>query len=399
MTRSILFVDDEPNILSGLRRMLRSQRHAWAMEFAESGPAAIAMLERGRFDAIVSDMRMPGMTGLQLLEEVRKRFPHVVRIMLTGQCDEESAMRALRVSHRMLNKPCDAEFLKATVADVFSFNDLLGNETLVRLVNSKERLPSMPALYTAVLKELDSVEPSLDKIGELICRDLAMYAKIIHVANCCFFGLPTQIDSPKQAIQVLGLEMLRVLVLAVGIFASFREPAGAFSLEGLWDHSMLTSALAREIARSEHLGPGAVEHTAVAGLLHDVGKLVLVESMPEAYRDLLVRAAATQKLPWEAEREELGASHAEVGACLLNLWGFPMGVIEAIAWHHRPSACPRIALGPLTAVHVANVLTVQNEAPPRDVLDRDYLARLNLLHKAPRWQELWENLQEKSHST
>src|SRR5437868_8888858 len=116
MKKRILFVDDEPNVLGGLRRMLRPLHHEWSTEFAESGAQALMILEKQPFDAVVSDMRMPSMSGAQLLEQVRDRYPHMVRIILTGQCDEESGLRALRVAHQMLYKPCDAESLKATVA-------------------------------------------------------------------------------------------------------------------------------------------------------------------------------------------------------------------------------------------------------------------------------------------
>ena len=116
MNLKILFVDDEPNVLGGIRRMLRPLRHEWSTEFAEGGPQALALMEKQPFDVLVSDMRMPGMTGAQLLEEVRRLYPKTVRIILSGQCGDDAVGRAVRVAHQMLNKPCDAETLKATVA-------------------------------------------------------------------------------------------------------------------------------------------------------------------------------------------------------------------------------------------------------------------------------------------
>src|SRR5437870_3924710 len=101
MKKRILFVDDEPNVLGGLRRMLRPLHQEWTTAFAEGGTLALATLEKEPFDVVVSDMRMPGMDGAQLLEAVRQRYPHMVRIILSGQCDEESGLRALRVAHQM----------------------------------------------------------------------------------------------------------------------------------------------------------------------------------------------------------------------------------------------------------------------------------------------------------
>ncbi len=163
MNQRILFVDDEPNVLGGLRRMLRPLRHEWDTEFAEGGAEALAVLEKERFDVIVSDMRMPGMTGDQLLDEVRNRYPHMVRIVLTGQCDKDSGLRALRVAHRMLNKPCNPDTLKHTVASTCCLQNLLMQESIRALVTHTASISSLPSLYAEVMTELDDVEPSLEQ--------------------------------------------------------------------------------------------------------------------------------------------------------------------------------------------------------------------------------------------
>ncbi|MBV9849174.1 MAG: response regulator [Armatimonadetes bacterium] len=111
----VLFVDDESHILSGLQRMLRPLRHEWAMTFAEGGPAALDALAGAEFDVIVTDMRMPGMSGAQLLAEVRRRHPRVARIVLSGQSDREHLQQLAQTPHEYLSKPCDTELLKETV--------------------------------------------------------------------------------------------------------------------------------------------------------------------------------------------------------------------------------------------------------------------------------------------
>jgi HD-like signal output (HDOD) protein/ActR/RegA family two-component response regulator len=389
MKKRILFVDDEPNVLGGLRRMLRPLHQEWTTEFAEGGPQALAVLDKGPFDVVVSDMRMPGMTGAQLLEEVRQRFPHMVRIILTGQCDEESGLRALRVAHQMLYKPCDAESLKATVARTCSLGELLSSPALQTIVTRQGSIPSLPTLYQEVLKELDSETPSLDKVAAIVGKDMGMVAKILHVVNSSFFGLRREITSPSQAVMLLGLETMRVLVLAVGIFSTFRtKDHPDLSLAALQKHGDKTSVLARAIAKAEAAPPRDIEHAAMAGLLHDIGKLILLDSGPEAYPDMLARAAAAKQPLWEAERAAFGASHSEVGAFLLGLWGLPMPIVEAVAWHHRPSDCPARSFCPLTAVHVANALISANGSTGEPQIDHAYLQRLNLLERLPYWQKL-----------
>src|SRR5579862_1975913 len=132
--KRILFVDDERRVLEGLQRMLRPHRSQWHMRFANSGQEALAMLEEGSYDVIVSDMRMPGMDGAQLLETVRERYPGMIRIVLSGHSDVEAALRAVPVAHQFLAKPCDAEKLQAAI-DPSSENDpIVADEATRRMI-------------------------------------------------------------------------------------------------------------------------------------------------------------------------------------------------------------------------------------------------------------------------
>ncbi len=389
MSLNVLFVDDEPNVLSGLRRILRPLRSEWAAEFAEGGPQALAILEKAPYDVVVTDIRMPGMSGVQLLEEVRRRHPKAVRIILSGQCDEESSAKAACVAHQMLSKPCDAETLKSAVARACARRDLLSGDALVALVARRGSVPSPPALYAEVARELEGPEPCLDRVAELVARDPGMSAKILHLVNSSFFALRTPASSPKGAVTLLGLETVRTLVLTFGIFSRFEPvPGSPLSAEALWDHSRAAGELAGAIAEAEGADARVAAHAAVAGLLHDIGKLVLLDSLPEAYVETLSRAGSEDRPLWEVERETLGASHAEVGASLLGLWGVPEPVVDAVAWHHRPGECPAAAFGPVTAVHAADALLAGGGPGAAARLDEAYLARLGLADRKARWEQL-----------
>lgn len=142
--KSILFVDDEPNILSGLKRMFRSLRQEIDLYFAESGQEALDLMAEHPVDVIVSDMRMPGMDGATLLALVQERFPHAIRIMLTGQADEESILRTVGVVHQFITKPSDPETLGKVLERACALQDLMKNEQLKSLVSSLGKLPSVP---------------------------------------------------------------------------------------------------------------------------------------------------------------------------------------------------------------------------------------------------------------
>ncbi len=247
-----------------------------------------------------------------------------------------------------------------------------------------------PLPYVELLKELDAKEPSLDKLAGIISRDVAMLAKILHLVNSSFFYHGTEVTNPKQAVTFVGLETFRQLVLTVGIFSSFKMPTdGSLSMDTLLAHCQATAHLAGAIARAERAEIRLVELSTIAGLLHDVGKLVFLDSKPELYRSALGRSLATNQPLTQIEQETFGTTHAQVGACLLQLWGLPTPVVEAVAWHHRPEESLTTEFCPLTAVHVANALCEENDGGPAS-LNSDYLERLNLRGRLSVWKELAE---------
>ncbi len=388
--RCILFVDDEPKVLDALRRMLRGMRAEWHMEFATSGPEALERMARAPFDVLVTDMRMPGMDGAQLLGEVRGRFPRTVRIVLTGECGRDAVVHSAALAHRHLTKPCEADTLRAAITRACALQDLLQSDQLLALASRMSSVPSRPALYQEVVRELKSADPSLTKVGRIIAQDAGMTAKIMQVVNSAFFGLRSRATHPSQAVMYLGAEMTKTLVLAANIFSRFDGTAlEAFSVDAMWDHSQLTSGLAREVAKAEGADAKVAEEAAMAGLLHDMGKLVLIAHMPAAYQGVLVRAAAEGLAVHEAERVALGATHAELGAYVLGLWGLPETIVEAVAWHHRPGDCPGGSFGPHAAVHVANALAHEVAAGGAEAaVDLEYLRRLGLAHRIADWRAL-----------
>src|SRR5450631_1075380 len=140
----ILFVDDEVNVLRALSRILHTMRNEWSMEFASSGATALNELAKTPADVIVADMRMPGMDGWQLLGEVKKLYPQLVRLVLSGHADPSSIMRTVGVAHQYLAKPCESGTLKAAIAQTYMLRELLSSSRLAQLVGRVDSLPSAP---------------------------------------------------------------------------------------------------------------------------------------------------------------------------------------------------------------------------------------------------------------
>src|SRR5277367_4828044 len=274
MNKRILFVDDEPLVLEGIKRGLRGMREEWEVELANSGAEAVASMMKSPFDVVISDMRMPGMDGAQLLDLVRARFPRTVRIILSGQSDHETILRSVGPSHQYLSKPCDLDELKQRLIRAFALRDMLNDTHLKEVIGRLKTVPSLPAMYVAVTEALRSPETPIAKIGDLIARDMGMCAKVLQLANSSFFGLSNRVSSPRQAALLIGIENLKALVLSVQVFSDL---GGHLTRElgFLWNHSMTTASFAKAIARVEQCSSGVMEDAFTAGLLHDVGRLVL----------------------------------------------------------------------------------------------------------------------------
>jgi HD-like signal output (HDOD) protein len=354
MSKRILFVDDEPNVLLGLQRSLRSMRTEWEMAFVNGGAEALRAMEEQPFDIIVTDMRMPVMTGAQLLEEVKRRYPQCFRIILSGQADREAIMRAVDPTHQFLAKPCDTNELKKRLVRAFAVRGLLKNKELQAVVSRLQALPSLPSLYIEVTSELESHEPSIPRIAQLVSEDMAMTAKILQLVNSAFFGLRCRISSPMQAVQMLGLDTLRALLLSTHVFDKFR--AGTLNeaeITYLWKHCFAVAKFAKQIASFEKADRQMVDDCFTAGLLHDSGKLILASEMGERYKSVLEIVKRGEKNLLTAEIDILGCSHAEVAAYLLGLWGLPEAVIDGVAWHQDPSGSVQPGFSTAIATHVA----------------------------------------------
>lgn len=315
--KRILFVDDEVKVLDGIRLLLRKHRVTWDMTFATGGAHALELVAEQPFDVVVTDLRMPRVDGITLLRHLRDHHPQTMRIVLSGDAERSTALAFVPYAHQSLTKPCRLVELESVLARACRLGELVSDLDVRSVIGRLGDLPSIPTTYARLLKVLDSERSSADDVAAVIASDIAVTAKTLQLANSTFFGAGRATTTVVEAIRLLGMETLKSLTLSTALRDASTLASGLRTFaEDLHEHSWLVADLASRLAAGT-----ACRDAFSAGILHDVGRLVLASTMPEERAEARSSGAPSHR-------------HAKVGAYLLGLWGLPLPVIDAVARHH-----------------------------------------------------------------
>jgi HD-like signal output (HDOD) protein/ActR/RegA family two-component response regulator len=380
--RRILFVDDEPHLLAGLRRMLRSRGSTWDMRFAEGGEQALALMAEEPFDAVVSDMRMPGMDGGQLLALVRERYPRTVRIILSGHADQATIISAVGPTQQYLAKPCAVDVLVEVLERVLSVRDLIVDDIVADLLGGVESLPKPPQVYSEMLAVSTRADCSLDDVVAVIERDLATSAEVLRLVNSAFFGLPSEVTTITRAVSLLGLETIQALAVAGAVFAAGGPPPPGVDVKALSERGMRVGQLARKVASAEGWNRMAAGDVFFAGMLHQVGLPILVGARPRQWAAVQPVGVVDLDAARDLERETFGCTITQASAYLLGLWGFNGSVVEAIAAQPADPADPGVTPAALLLSFARRAVDIPGGEQPFS--GSGYLTGDRLI----RWQEI-----------
>lgn len=396
---SVLFVDDNESMLRSLARLLTGQQSKWTVLFARSGQEALSILADQACDVVVSDANLPDMTGCMLMDQIRDARPQTLRIILTSRSEDGIVSGLLQSAHQLLSTPCPAERLVNAVQTTCRLRDLYMNRSVRTMIHKMTHLPVVPKIYTDLRAELGKENFTLQAAGDIIAQDMGLTADLLKIVNSSYFSLARRIDSPRQAVTILGVTMLTGLVLHQQLLKTL-DPAKypGFNVERLWAHSLEVARWVRTIAKREGLQGHDVENAFLAGLFHDLGKIVLNEGVPDEYIHVL-RKSQTENIPLvAAESAVLGVTHAEIGAYVLGLWDFDHAVVRAIAAHHEPSR-HEDAGTVSTILHCVNVflhdMYIKNTGHHPLALDEEYIAAQGMTDTVCVWQnaisDAWRN--------
>jgi HD-like signal output (HDOD) protein/ActR/RegA family two-component response regulator len=306
----VLLVDDESRVREGLERILpQVWSHDDELEIisADSGPAALACMEFDAADLVLTDMRMPGMDGAQVLARVSQRWPAAMRVVLSGYMEDDVAIRSARFAHQFLTKPCPPAALEGVLDRAYGLTKILSCAHTRRVVGSLGSLPAAPRVYVELKQLLDASDADLRAISRVVERDPALTAKTLQLVNSAFFSRRAPVSGVTDAVARIGLRTMQALAASAALYDAVSEGASGELVDAIQRRASTLARVASDLG-----GPAAF----LPAMLCDLGLLVL----------------HTRRL--EDDEGGLGA-HPRVGAYLLTLWGFDDAVVDMVMRHHE----------------------------------------------------------------
>jgi putative nucleotidyltransferase with HDIG domain len=398
--KRILIADADPKTWNEFRQSLGQ---SWLLLGAATGGAALAEAHKEPFDVVIANFDLPDLSGAELLNRIRVANPKTLRFIAAAEALREKVVCQVLGAHQFLPVPYDFVTLKSSIERSLA-EDYGMSQSMRELVGRIRTFPTIPSLYIEVVNALKNPSATTEDVGVIIGQDMAMTTKLVQVLNSAFYGLPRTITDATEAVGILGFETVKSLIMTVKLLSQYDKVKPVyFSIDTIWRHSTSVAHTAKAIARLETGDPACSSQAYTAGLMHDLGKVILAANFDEQYHEAHVVARKEQRPLWEAEKEILGASHGEIGAYLLGLWGLSAEVIRVAALHHHPLRGGDLAFSALTAVHVANALEYEGDpladGLPIAAIDAAYVKQLGLEGRLDSWRRARRNPEDTKFET
>jgi putative nucleotidyltransferase with HDIG domain len=356
MKPSILFIVNDENLLKEIVRNVIPLQNEYDTYFAETGERGIQILANNTIDIVLCSPSIIMPSGSNLLHEVKRLFPEVVRFGLVPDLENQTVAQVAQYVHQFVVPPYTKDNLKERIDKTLNLQKILKNEKVKELVKNTTALPSLPEIYIQIEQEIAKPDFSFSKIASLISKDPNLTAKILQIVNSAYFGLQRQISNINFALSYLGVNVIKSLIFYIHLFSNFKiTPENRKYLEQFWQHSLVVASNALRLAEKYFKSRSEMDSAYTSGVLHDVGKFVLLNTY--TYPQNVILLAEQNYLDnLEAEYKIYECSHTEIGAYLLGLWGFPLQIVEAVAYHHQPSLLNKSELNLATIIHIADFL-------------------------------------------
>ena len=384
----ILCVHDDPTVLERFRRALLEREHDWQVRLERTSDEGVAAFHDWQPDAVIAGVRPPVVDGLDLLVRVRDERSEVIRIAIGDTTLNAGTLRTLKIAHRVVPETIPASDFVESLRRALLLRDIVSPAPLRKLLGELGSLPAVPHVYSELTRRLEDPSVSVVELADLVSEDVALATQVLRMANSAYFGRERSVTGLTDAAARLGTRLLRSLVLTAELYGGFAMPR---SYAGRMEELQRHSALVARIASSLEPRAAWKDDAFSAGLLHDVGKLVLMSRIAERYEAIEAEAMESGRELFDVEEQHLGAHHGSIGACLLGMWGLPSTILEAVHGHHGLSLEVQHRLNPSRAVALADRLA-HDVTDSEEVRERRNALPMTLVTD-PRWS-WWREMAE-----
>ena len=382
MKTKILLMDDESIVTKEILSKLNTLVDDWEFIFFNNCANAVKKFDSEFFDIVITRMEI----GAKLLEVVKSRYPNIIRILYSKDSEKEQNLKSTYLAHQQVDSITEYEDLQIIIGKLLYSRKFINNENLTKLIGSIDYLPTLPDIYFKIEKEIQNENFSTQKVASIITEDITLTAKLLQLVNSSFFGLPRKMTNLNEIINFLGANIIKSLVVYTKVF-TFYNTQGELKeyIKNIWNHSIKVGRLTKKILAVEKQPRLVIDKAFIAGILHDIGKLVLIQ-LPNYYNNVKSISMQENILYQEAEYRLYGSSHSEVGAYLLGIWGFDDDIVHSVNTHHDISNISQTNPKLSQALFVSNIIADINE------YDDEYIDQINLRKTFFKWIDITRNI-------
>ena len=362
MKSKVLIVSDDEKLLTDVRNVEATLANNFKFDYAVSEDQAKRLLSSDEYAIVCVEYSSNKINGIDFLSFTKEKYPKTFRMLFTEAAKRERAVYSSVDTHRFINKPLkNPELAKA----VEHFEDLAKYELDPKVISAIlgiGTIPSLPEVYLRLEREINRQEVSISRIADIISNDPLVAAKIMHIVYSSFYNISKSIVNLVHAINFLGLDIIKSLVLYIKVFTVKNQPPEVQQyLKKIRDHSIDVAKVSKALMNLECKDRDLIDSAYIAGLLHDIGKIMLLQCNDKVKRIAFVNDNSQSDEQVGFEQEKFGASHVNVGAYLLSTWNFPSELIDAVANHHKLEVIQNGEFGLNQVVFVANALVAPDE--------------------------------------
>jgi HD-like signal output (HDOD) protein len=358
--KRIFFVDDAPGLRKIFHTLLERLQPKWEIKEFEDAASTLAACEQAVPHLIISDQTMPKTTGTEMFDIIRQKYPETIRILISGHAVTANKIAS---AHQFLAKPFNIREIADTIQRAISAQESLSNPAVAKLVGSITSFPALPKSCLDILQELEG-DVNTEKVSRLIGEDGGVLTRALHLANSPLFNGGTVVEDAGAALTQLGTRNMRALILSVHVFQGYEKlNLPEINYTRLWNHCCQTAGIAQQLAKKQS-GAGDLQDVLFAGLVHDLGRLIMMENHREEYAGACLQAIAEKSSLEAVEMQRFGMNNTELTGFLLRLWGMPESVCRAVTNHLEPWLYPgETMVTASTVLYVANYLARQENPP------------------------------------